>query len=256
MAAPFLRPLATGEVLDTSFGLYRSLFGTLLTVALVCRTVPIVLGIYLQQLNGSSPMAVFDHWQMLLVTWMLAVVMNVVALAATTVVVSGAYLGHPVTTGMALRRAFGLIGPLALLSFLSGIAVFLGLVALMVPGIIIWSGLVLASAVLILEQPIGAIRAMSRSWELTAGFRFKVFVAAFVAVLLFAVPLMVIGVLSAVGAMAGFRSQLLTGILGALLQVFVYPFLYVVITVLYYDLRVRKEGFDLELLATATHPAA
>ena len=40
----------------------------------------------------------------------------------------------------------------------------------------------------------------------------------------------------------------------ALLQVLAYPFLYVVTTVLYYDLRVRKEGFDLELLASTLQP--
>ena len=40
-----------------------------------------------------------------------------------------------------------------------------------------------------------------------------------------------------------------------ILQVFVYPFVYVVQTVLYYDLRVRKEGFDLEVLANAMTPA-
>ena len=34
----------------------------------------------------------------------------------------------------------------------------------------------------------------------------------------------------------------------------IYPFFYVVLTVLYYDLRVRKEGFDLELLASSLRP--
>jgi hypothetical protein len=31
--------------------------------------------------------------------------------------------------------------------------------------------------------------------------------------------------------------------------VFLYPFVQVVITLLYYDLRIRKEGFDMELMA-------
>ena len=33
-------------------------------------------------------------------------------------------------------------------------------------------------------------------------------------------------------------------------QIFIYPLFYCVLTVAYYDLRVRKEGFDLEVLAS------
>jgi TRAP-type mannitol/chloroaromatic compound transport system permease large subunit len=35
----------------------------------------------------------------------------------------------------------------------------------------------------------------------------------------------------------------------SILSIFVYPFVYVATVVLYYDIRVRKEGFDLELMA-------
>jgi hypothetical protein len=38
-------------------------------------------------------------------------------------------------------------------------------------------------------------------------------------------------------------------------QMFVYPMLYCVLTIAYYDLRVRKEGFDLEVLASSLQPA-
>ena len=52
----------------------------------------------------------------------------------------------------------------------------------------------------------------------------------------------------------GAEGSLLWRGIEALLQVLAYPFLYVVTTVLYYDLRVRKEGFDLELLASTLQP--
>jgi hypothetical protein len=35
------------------------------------------------------------------------------------------------------------------------------------------------------------------------------------------------------------------------LQVLAYPFLYVLTTLLYYDFRVRKEAYDLEMLSTS-----
>jgi hypothetical protein len=43
--------------------------------------------------------------------------------------------------------------------------------------------------------------------------------------------------------------------IGGLVQIFIYPLFYCVLTVTYYDLRVRKEGFDLELLASQLQTA-
>ncbi len=40
-----------------------------------------------------------------------------------------------------------------------------------------------------------------------------------------------------------------------LVQIFIYPLFYCVLTITYYDLRVRKEGFDLELLASQLRTA-
>jgi hypothetical protein len=60
----------------------------------------------------------------------------------------------------------------------------------------------------------------------------------------------------ALGSLAGLTGggeseALVFFVIPLVLQVFVYPLVYVVQTVLYYDLRVRQEGFDLELLAGA-----
>ena len=43
--------------------------------------------------------------------------------------------------------------------------------------------------------------------------------------------------------------------IGGVVQMFIYPLFYCVLTVTYYDLRVRKEGFDLELLASTLQTA-
>ena len=39
------------------------------------------------------------------------------------------------------------------------------------------------------------------------------------------------------------------------LQLLAYPFYYVLTTLFYYDLRVRKEAYDLEMLASRLNPA-
>jgi hypothetical protein len=48
---------------------------------------------------------------------------------------------------------------------------------------------------------------------------------------------------------------LIMTILWGIFSILVYPYFYSAATVLYYDLRVRKEGFDLEMLEEAIKAA-
>ncbi len=250
MAAPVLRPLSTGEVLDVSFGLYRALFLPLLTVALACRAIPAIIGIYLQAAGGFSA-----HWVLGITQLFVGIFLSAIGVAATTYIVSGAYLGTDVAASDALRQALGLLGRLLMLTTMTSLIIGFGMLLLVVPGLILFAGLALSTAVLVLESPISPNDAMSRSWQLTRGSRWKVLLAIMVAALLLVVPMMAVGVLGAFGSLVGLWPALMPLVLSASSSFFVYPFIYVVITVLYYDMRVRKEGFDLELLATATQRA-
>lgn len=249
MAAPVLRPLSVGEVLDVSFGLYRAAFVPLLVVALVCRAIPTIIQIYLNASGGFT-----EHWMLALANMVASAVLATLGVAASTFIVSGAYLGQDVTAESALRQAVAYIWPLFVLALMTGLVVIVGFLLLIVPGFIALAGLALATVALVLEHPLRATDAMSRSWELSKGYRGKILVTMLVSYLLLLIPTMIVGVLAAVLTLFGGSSQIVTGVIAGVLTVFVYPFLYVVLTVLYYDLRVRKEGFDLELLATATQP--
>ncbi len=250
MAAPVLRPLSTGEVLDVSFGLYRALFIPLLTVALASRAIPAIMGIYLQAIGGFAV-----HLRLGLLQFFIGIFLSAIGTAATTYIVSGAYLGTDVSANDALRAALGLLGRLLLLSLMTSLVVGVGFLLVIVPGFILLAGLALSTAVLVLESPISPNDAMNRSWQLTKGSRWKVLLTFFVAVLFLLVPMMAIGAIGAVGSVVGLWSDMVTIVLISVLQIFIYPFVYIVITVLYYDMRVRKEGFDLEILARATQRA-
>jgi len=250
MAAPVLRPLSTGEVLDVSFGLYRALFVPLLTVALASRAIPALMAIYLQAAGGFSA-----HWVLGTVQFFVGVFLSAIGAAATTYIVSGAYLGTDVTARDALRGALGLLGRLLMLSLMTSLVIGFGILLFIVPGMILLSGLVLSTAVLVLEAPVSPNDAMNRSWQLTRGSRWKVLLTFLVAVLFLVVPMMAVGMLGAIGSVVGLWSDVIPLVLISVLEMFVYPFIYIVITVLYYDMRVRKEGFDLELLAAATQHA-
>jgi hypothetical protein len=247
MLVPVLRPLSLGEVLDTSFGIYRRLFVPLLSISVITQIVPLALGVYVESAGGVAQAPAL---------WMLSVgltvVLGAVGTAASTFVVADTYLGASLTPQEAFLRSTPFMGRLIGTSLLVSLLMGLGFMLLIVPGVILTCGLLLTPSALVLEDISGGPAAMGRSWELTKGFRGKIFGALLVAFVLLLVPGIALGAF-ALGATADSLSEsaLSAGVMliQAVLQILVYPFFYVLTTVLYYDLRVRKEGFDLERLA-------
>lgn len=248
MTPPVLRPLSLGEVLDVSFGLYRSKFAPLLTIAAVTQLVPSLLSIYITSAGGW-----LTNIPLYLGSTVLAVILSALGVAASTFVVSDAYLGRETPAGVALSRAAALLGRLIVLSILTSLLIGIGVVLLIIPGLVLAGGLMLSTAVTVLESPPSVTAAMGRSWALSKGFRGKILLTLLVVFLLLAVPSAVIGALWALvgGAVGAGVASVPMVVLQSLLSILVYPFVYVVLTVLYYDIRVRKEGFDLELLASS-----
>ena len=252
-----LRPLTVGEILDTSFSLYRRHFSALATVALVCTGIPLVLRMFLEASGGFLVNLTLGALYALSL-----VVLNLVATAATVFVVSESYLGRPLSAWEALRRATPYMGRILVCSLLMAIAVGLGFMLLLIPGVILAVGLALAIPAVVLEPRTSASGALSRSWELTRGARWRIFGLGIVLLVLLYVPLVAITGLFAfllpqsAGMFNGGSVGMVTVIaIGGLVQMFIYPLFYCVLTVTYYDLRVRKEGFDLELLASTLQSA-
>jgi hypothetical protein len=123
---------------------------------------------------------------------------------------------------------------------------------------IIITGLLVATPALVLED-IPAPAAMSRSWFLTKGFRWKMLGLVIVVGIIVAIPSLALGFLRGGGmamqAQVEYSStDIAWEIAAQFISTLIYPLLYCALTVAYYDLRVRKEGFDLELLeSTLAH---
>jgi hypothetical protein len=257
MMPPALRPLSLGEILDLSFTLYRRHFGPLAVVVLVCSAAPFVLGLYLVAAGGM-----LSNLPLLLCYILLFVVLSSVATAATVYIVSESYLGTGLSAAEALARAAPLLGQVVLCSVLFGLAVGLGFLLLIVPGVVLLCGLVLSTPALVLEPGSTATDALRRSWVLTRGSKWRIFaLLATVTVLVYLPSTAVEGIVTlflpapAGSGQPAAASWLLRPLLSGLVQMFVYPLFNCVLTVAYYDLRVRKEGFDLEVLASTLQPA-
>jgi len=100
----------------------------------------------------------------------------------------------------------------------------------------------------VLEELHSAFDAFGRSWDLTRGFKRKVFATAAVALIIFSLPAACVAVLAeALRQPAPPVGQAFT-VLAALLPIVMTPLLSCVFTLMYYDLRVRREAFDLQVL--------
>jgi hypothetical protein len=257
---PQLRPLSVGEILDAGFKLFRHRFGTLVA----CIFVPIVpLYILGTIIVGSTDPTAFDVNAPVdnsgtavfgrLIDQLLSSIAAAVAVAACFKAISAAYLGERAGVGDSLRYAAGRFLPLIVAYIVMVIILIPAFIALIIPGIWISVKLSMTFPALVCEKA-GPLRSIGRSWELTKDNWWRVFGTLIVIFLLvFVITLALGGVLGAVllssDSMSEVAFAVLTTLIGLLIAAITYPLIAAVVTVMYYDLRVRNEGFDLQLLA-------
>ena len=211
---------------------------------MVCEGLPTALDAYLGQAGGGAA-----HPGLSLVGRVLNVVGTVLVTGATVRVVSEAYLGRVPRLGDALGFAGGKLGMIFGATFASGLVTLLATLALVIPGIIVFCGYAVAAQVAALEPLRSSTDALRRSWTLTKGFKGKALVLWIVSVAL--IMVVVLGVAFVGGLLAGVTGGLdvLVTVPLAFVTLLIYPLIACVFTLFYYDLRVRKEGFDLEVLS-------
>ncbi len=243
MATYQLRPLSFGELLDGALVLLRRHFGLVLSIAVVCEGIPTAMDVYIDLTGGAS-----QNPGLSLLDRLLTLVGSVLVTGATVRVVSEAYLGRSPLFGDAMRFAGSRFGAILGANIMSGILTFLATLALVIPGIVVACGYSVAAEAAALESG-SSSDALRRSWELTKGFRWKALALGVVSIGLILVVFVGAGVVGGIlgGVMGGLDVVLV--VLGACVSLLIYPVISCVFTVFYYDLRVRKEGFDLEMLS-------
>lgn len=275
-----LRPLSAGELLDHAFGIFRRLFVPLVVIQVACSGIPFLLNVYGAASGGNRVGFTF-------VVYLIAFVLGALASAATAYLISESYLGRELAPGAALRRAVPRMGSVMVLSLGMGLmvmlaalpamlamlggGVFAGLalqeggnpgqagagamlmlagLALLVLPVFVFSGISVATPALVLED-VGAGKALSRSWALTKGYRLRIVGLLFVVLIVLMIPFLAIGAMGGLfqTAAPSTGSMVLVTVASGLVSLVIGPLLYCVLTLVYYDLRVRKEAFDLEVLA-------
>jgi phage-related holin len=265
MANVDLRPMSLGEVLDRTFSLYRENF--LLFAGIMALPYILVL-LFRFALLLFTRASITTSAPQLPTSGMVGgfilggigaaivflLVVGVVQ-AATVSAVSELYLGRDTSVMEAFAQSKGSILIVVAIMLMSGIATFVGCLFLIIPGIYLACRLAVSVPVAIVEKE-SPVASMERSMELTKGFAMQVFlllllvfVVSWIVGMLIQAPVMIFAFKAAlakqqpsIGVMAysyvaEFISQVLVGPIGTISA-----------ALMYYNLRVRKEGFDIQHL--------
>jgi hypothetical protein len=260
-----LRPLGTGEILDAGIKLYTRHWRVLMTcvvgivlpvrilnVLLVASANPDAFEVsndrFQTSSGGLSSAAVVAE----IIVIVLLLVTSLVANAACFKAVSDAWLGTQPEAGRSLRYALRRLPALLWMTILFALLMVVAFVALIIPGIWLLVAGSLAVPALLFER-VGGFKAIRRSAHLVRGKWWSTFGTLLVAYLLSGILSGIVqaavellpsaltdsGVALAIGSVVG-------STLGAMITT---PYIAAVVTLLYFDRRVRKEAFDLQLLA-------
>lgn len=267
MDAPRLRPLRVGETIDVGITIYRQRYAALLPA--VCVVVlPVALLTTLVDLSIPDSVLTTDYadtadyvepdggevaatFAGLLVSALLTWLAVQVATAACFEIVGGAYLGRSPTWRDSLRFAAARLRSLVWLQTIFLVAVGLGTLACLVPGVHLYVAFAVATPVLLFEGLKGR-KALRRSRALVKG-RWWPTCGILILLLIMSgiVQAVLTGVVVAVvlGGGGEFTETVVAGLASAVATVLTTPLGAAVTTVLYFDTLVRKEGFDLLQLA-------
>lgn len=265
--APSLRPLTVMEIVDASFRLYRRNFGLFLGIlAAILAPFAILFMLFygyfmslmthamLKGPDGEFPFVEF--FTVMGVGFVGFLIQQFIAkplaMGALTRAVGDVYLNQPASIGRAYRAVLNNFWPYLGAILLSGLVTTLGLFCCLVPGILFGVWFSMTAPVCVLEGR-GGTAAMGRSRELVRGHGWRV-VGLFLLSFLVTVALTIgISILSAFVIPLMTENQVTQAVvqqgISALIELGIAPLWSVSWVLLYYDLRIRKEGFDMEILA-------
>jgi hypothetical protein len=290
VTASHFRPRSASELVDAAIQLARAHYQPLLVLSGIVALPGLVINLLTSQLMPSPTDPITAEWSTgLLLTLPLTLAglcIFAVGYGALVDAAADAYVhGRTPEPAAALRRALSRAGSLiagnmlaylimagGLLAAFVGMAVVVPLITraggnatgyagaalllvLLMLASLVWFVVALpryvnVTAVVMLEGA-GPLTAVRRSRELARGSALRILGLLVILGVLFMVVVLTIG-----GLLGGFfENSTVAGMISSFLLVPVYPVLGTLFTALYYDLRIRREGYDIELLAQAVGDA-
>ena len=278
-----LRVMPLGELLDETFKLYRRHFTVIAGVALVIILPNLILSLisgsyranpvtYLQNVaqnfNNPNALATIQAQQqaytsspLYLLSFPIAALLLPFSVGALYRAATSLAAGNVETVGSVLlgtlRRYFAVWGVVLL-----AVLLFVGAIAIVTIPVVIWVAIRWSVAIpTLFAEGIGPVKALGRSWNLVRDNWWRtlgilIIVSIMVSLIQTALQVLFGGVAAVVPGLNGdLRAGVVTTIT-TLVDALVGAITPIAIVMLYLDLRVRKEGLDLDQLARQAAPGA
>ncbi len=255
-----LGKMSVGDILDRSLKLLFGRLGTFYLISLIVQSPLVVF-----QILAPTPETMDIKFALVAFgSLLLALILSFVGMAAQIKVIEQAYIDRKVGIGEALAFAMTRFLPVLLVSIVLGLVVGLGFILCIIPGIIFFCMYGVSVQAVVLEG-VGPFAGMDRSAKLTKKFWGRIFGIIFLNGVLQLVVVGVLGVvlekfapsaevvLDARGFPANVRynrtNQIIHVLVTTPITILFSTYGTICLTLAYFDLRTRKEGFDLELAA-------
>ena len=230
-----IKAMSFAEMLDAAFRIVRDHFVTLVGLSAAIHIPLAFLSAGIQPEPGSV------DWRAAALAFIVSLAAAPIVSAALTHAVGEIYLGRPVSIGASLRAALSIVLPLAGTMLLIYLGILVGLILLVIPAIYFGVRWTLSWPVMVVERRFGT-GAMRRSWDLMRGNMWR-------ALGILVLGGIIVGVLSTTLGLVGGLLPGLGTLVGGIAQSIGLAYSSVVLVLLYFDIRCRKESFDLEHLA-------
>lgn len=236
-----LRARSVSEIVDASIELYRRDAGKYILFTAFAITPQVITQILVQ------PGTKVGLNTLLLALASLCVAAFTFTMGSAAVMKYGAavYLGEPADVEATLRSVIPKVGTIMWAEFLKGILYFLGFFAFFVGAFYVLARFFAVNAAIVLEDA-SAIEAFSRSSALSSGRKRHVLNTL---LLVWIIYILLSGCILVVTTTV--KSQALGIVLGSVYQIVAYPIFGLASMLLYYDCRIRAEGFDIERMAAS-----
>jgi hypothetical protein len=229
--------ISVGGILSQSMSVFVANLAPFLVLALILMVPSLIYGWAVV----SDPTAGISTGALIAI--IIQVVLTQLTVAAITYGSFQFLRGQPVGIGDALSRGLSLILPVLGVAILAGLAIGIGFILLVVPGIIVYVMLWVAIPAAVVERP-GVVESLKRSVALTKGYRWQVFGVLLIIGVIFAVISFILQfVLVAIGGATLYSIG--NWVLGAAYGAFSAT----AAAVCYYLLREAKEGIDINEIA-------
>ncbi len=243
-------PTSIGKVLDAGFKLFFAGLGRVILLSLTASLIGVAPALMYGDIGTSETLPSGAALVSMVAITLITILLNMVLLAAVLYRLGRLAEEREMTLREALAQGLRCLLPMIFATILYTLAIVLGLVALVIPGLILMLSLAFFAVAIVLDEE-GPLSALKRSHRLVWGnwWRTATVLSVPVIVLIGLQVALGLAVGIPVGVLAGGSKGMLTLLsqgVQVLTNTFSVPLLYAIFVVQYHDLKLRKEGSDLE----------